>query len=249
MMRRALARGGLGLVATAALAVAGCTAQSDNTTNGEGRATQNASQTLTQAVTKLQQDTYKMTMTVTISGQQSQLTGAMDPKKKVGSFTATTQHQGSTAVTEWRIIGSVLYLNRATPGAGTTRSDAKTWRRLNQAETEGTSNWYDGAQMARPLQQATDVRRVGNKSFTGTLDLAVSAKALGMPTPAASAPSARLIPFEADVDDKGRLVRYRLDTPDAKGNTGQVEIRYSDFGTPVNAQAPPTAQILDTPNR
>ena len=104
--------------------------------------------------------------------------------------------------------------------------------------------------MASPLTQAGDVQRPSARHFTGTFDTTAVAKALSLPAPSSSSTAtptpASTLAFAADLDDQGRLIRYRLDIPRTKGGTYPLELPYSDFGTPVTVQAPPAAQIAGT---
>ncbi len=245
MKRRALTCGGLALITAAAAALGGCSYKADTTDPRDGTPTSNPAQDLVQAATRLQRDTYKMTMTVTIGDDLGRLTGVVDPNKHVGSYTATTDRKGSTA-TDWRVVGNVLYLKMTAPD-GTATYGGKTWRRINSGMT--TADWYDGAAMTTSFEKAADVRRVGDHGFAGTLNLAGSAKAIGVPAPKASSAGSARVPFEVDTDDAGRLVRYTLDTPDGGNGTNKVTIAFSDFGVPVNVQAPTASQISTTPNR
>ncbi|GAA0587810.1 hypothetical protein GCM10010172_85990 [Paractinoplanes ferrugineus] len=170
----------------------------------------------------------------------------MDPTRKVGSFTATTKRDGGASVIEWRILGNVVYLKSNTPGLPGTKD--KPWRRINQAESANLAEGFDGAKMANPLAQATSVQRTNARHFTGTFDTAAVAKALSLPTPTSSSSPAPAptVAFTADLDDQGRLTRYHLDVPRAKGGTYPMDLTYSDFDTPVTVQAPPTDQVAGT---
>ena len=244
MKRITLTRGALALLAAAAVALGGCTDKTDTTNPRDGTPTSSPSQDLALAATRLQQDTYRMAMTVTIGDDRGRLTGVIDPNKHVGSYTATIDRDGSIP-TQWRVIGDVLYMKRTTPGGA--GDGGKPWRRINSGMT--TADWYDGAAMTKSLEKAADVQRAGDNGFIGTLDLAASAKAVGVPAPKASSAGPARVPFEAGTDNAGRLVRYTLDTPDGDSGTSKVTIAFSDFGLPVNVQAPPADQISTTPGR
>lgn len=248
-MRRAMPiRGPLALIAATAVALGGCSDNTDTTTTRDGTATfspkQDPATDLAQAATRLQQDTYKMTMTMQIGEDGGRLTGLIDPQKDVGTYTATPDRSGTTA-TQWLVIGNVLYLRMTAPD--TAGHDGKTWRRINPETT--SADLYDGTAMTTSLEKAVDVQRAGDHEFIGTLDLTASAKALGVPVPQASSIGPAQVPFKAATDTAGRLVRYTLDTPDSDNATTDVTITFSDFGIPVNVQAPPASQISTTSDR
>ena len=241
MRRRALASGIL--AATAALALTACTDNAPSESRTSTTPTKAPAAKLADAAGRLKNGTFKMTMTVKIDDTDARLDGAMDPTKKISAFTATTKRGGSTSIIEWRILGNVVYLKSNTSNLPGTKD--KPWRRLNQAESASLAEGVDGAKMANPLTQATNVQRTSARHFTGTFDTTAVAKALSLPTPnsSSSATPAPTVAFTADLDDQGRLTRYHLDVPRTKGGTYPLDLRYSDFGTPVTVQAPPADQI------
>jgi hypothetical protein len=241
MRRRTLASGIL--AATAALALTACTDTGQNESPTSTTPTKAPAAELADAAGRLKNDTFKMTMTVKIDTTDARLAGAMDPTKKIGAFTATTKRGGGTSIIEWRILGNVVYLKSNTPNLPGTKD--KPWRRLNQADSGSLAEGFDGAKMANPLTQATNVQRPSARHFTGTFATTAVAKALSLPTPnsSSSAAPAPTVAFTADLDDQGRLTRYHLDVPRTKGGTYPLDLSYSDFGTPVAVQAPPADQI------
>jgi hypothetical protein len=54
----------------------------------------------------------------------------------------------------------------------------------------------------------------------------------------------KMVPFEAAVDEQGRLVRYSIDLSELLGSlpTARLEYKYSAFGVQVDVTAPPAAQ-------
>lgn len=243
MRRRTMTRGGLVLLATATVALSGCTDERDSTDARSTSPARSPAAELNHAAARLQTDTYTMTMTMVVDGERGQLVASMDPGKKIGTFRITVPRKDSPGnlVTEGRVIGETLYMRSPSGLDSLPGNKAAPWRRINQAADTGPA-WYDGAQMASALQQATTVRRTGDNTFEGTLDLTASAKAIGVPAPKASSGAARLIAFQARVDD-GRLVRYSLDTPTRDGTPNKATIVYSNFGVPVTVQPPPADQI------
>ena len=244
MRRRTLASGIL-TAATAALALTACTDTGQSEPRTSTTPTKAPAAELADAAGRLKNDTFKMTMTVKIDTTDARLAGAMDPTKKIGAFTATTK-RGGTSISEWRILGNVVYLKSTIPSLP--GSKGKPWRRINQAESGSLAEGFDGAKLANPLTQAASVQRTGARHFTGTFSTAAVAKALSLPTPnsSSSATPAPTVAFTADLDDQGRLTRYHLDVPRTKGGTYPMDLTYSDFGTPVTVQAPPADQIASS---
>ncbi|GAA3348697.1 hypothetical protein GCM10020358_68110 [Amorphoplanes nipponensis] len=241
MRRRTLTAGTF--AATAVLALTACTGTEQRESRTSTPPTKTPAAQLADAASRLKNDTFQMIMIVKIDTTDARLDGAMDPAKKIGAFTATTKRDGGTSIIEWRVLGDVVYLKTNTPSLpGSTN---KPWRRINQAESATLAEGFDGAKMANPLTQATNVQRPSARHFTGAFATAAVAKALSVPTPSSgsSAAPAPTVAFTADLDNQGRLTRYHLDVPRTKGGTYPLDLTYSDFGTPVTVQAPPAEQI------
>ena len=235
----------IGILA-AALALTACTDTGQRAPRSSMTPTKAPTAELADAASRLANDTFTMTMTVKIDTTDARLDGAMDPTKKIGAFTATTKRNGSTSVIEWRILGTAVYLKSNTPGP--TSSKDKPWRRLSPADAGSLADGFDGVKMAKPLTQAAGVQRTSAHNFRGTFTTAAVAKALSLTTPSSSsgATPAPTVAFTANLDNQGRLIRYHLDIPRAKGGTYPIELTYADFGTPVTVQAPPASQIATT---
>lgn len=246
-MRRPTRTGGV-LAVTAALALTACT------TTGTHQPQSLASNPppkapaaeLADAAGHLQDDTFAMTMTVKVDTTNARLDGVMDPAKKIGAFTATSDRNGTHTVTEWRILGDAVYLNNHRQGLpGATN---KPWQRLSTADGATLAGSSDGTTMAGPLTRPASVQRTSPHHYTGTFTTAAIVKALSLTTSAAGAgPStAPTMTFTADLDPQGHLSHYHLDIPRSTGNTYPIDLTYSHFGTPVTVQAPPADQIAGT---
>ena len=92
------------------------------------------------------------------------------------------------------------------------------------------SSTQDLAQgLTRPLQ---DTHRM-----ITTVDRSACAKALGVPAQAAGTTSPSRVRFRADMNDTERLVRSRLNEPDADAATDSITAVLADFWAPVTAAA------------
>ena len=112
----------------------------------------------------------------------------------------------------------------------------------------------NGANMAAPLRQASNVRQTGTRQYAGTIDRDDLAAVLNVPTPGTTprtSPSAAraAIAFTAELDEQGRLIRYHVDAPRNKGGTYPMDLTFTDFGTAVTVQPPPAGQIAVAPAR
>lgn len=250
-----IARCGLVLVAAATLVVTGCGNTATSTpgsTNPAGVAApapaKDAATALAEAVARTNEDSYKMAMDI---GELGEMSGSTDPVKKQSEFTMSFTQEGTTISYEFRLLGTDSYMKMDAEGEEIPGLDGKTWyhRDITKSPTGPSSmGSFDAAQITATLQQATDVKRVGDKDFTGMLDLSKAAATLGMSEGDVKALPTKSIPFKAAVDDQDRLVQFTFDTPPSGGEPAQtMDMRLSDFGTPVDVQAPPADQVEESP--
>lgn len=108
----------------------------------------------------------------------------------------------------------------------------------------------DPAGSAVLTQGITEVRRTGDGTYAGTLDVSKAAEA-GSLDPAlvtALGAQAKSVPFTARLDPQGRLSELVLQVPAAGQSAAQeVKITYSDYGNATAAQKPPADQVVEAP--
>jgi hypothetical protein len=250
---RTLSRSLLAVLVGAA-ALTGCTPRDDTGTTTSPSPAPPASVQLADAARHLARTSFAMKLTIALSQGTAILTGTMDPRKKVGAFTAATSGRGDDHIlTQWRVLGTVLYAKTTTNGVAA--NENRPWLRLNNADTDGLATAFDGAAMAQALTKATGVRRSDGTHFTGTLDGATASTAFGVSTPAASpsaaasTPAAGSVAFTADIDNRGRLTGYQATLTTSTGTRRRATLAFSDFGVPVNVQAPPPDEIATSTTR
>lgn len=253
MKTTTIARSSLGLVAAAALTITGCgstaspgsAAPAPAAAAPAAAATEDPAVALGKAAAKLGEESFAMAMTM---GEAGGMNGSMDPVKKVSQFTMNVEEAGSAITMEMRTIGDDLYMK--TTAEGLDLPGGNSWTHMEQGDAAGPMSLgtFDPAEVAATLERTSDVKRVGDKDFTGTVDLAASAEALGMTAADVEAVGATPLPFEASVDDEGRLVRYAFTSPAVSGQPPvEMVTTYSDFGLPVDVQAPPAAEVQEMP--
>lgn len=254
-MRRMLT-GGMCAFAVLALALTGCAG-----TEPTGRAKaqqplqqQNAAVLLPQSLKKIQTESFRFTSTITMDEVEITSSGAFDMADGVGVVKMGMDAAGQDMKLEMRVLGDDMYLSGF---AGTGR-----WIRLDLGKFPAGSMF---GEVANPVGNADyllavseDVKDLGDGRYRGTLDLkkyldehAGQDRARKLEDALGKlGPEALKTPFEATIDDQGRLTAMKLTmTFDAgdKKTTMVQEARYFDFGTKVEVTKPPADKVTDAP--
>ncbi|MFC0004592.1 hypothetical protein [Micromonospora siamensis] len=98
------------------------------------------------------------------------------------------------------------------------------------------------------IKTISDVRKTGEGSYEGTLDVskATDLDAIDAPTVKALGAKAAALPFTAKLDPQGRLTEFAVQVPAAGDNPAQtMKTTYADYGTATEVQAPPAAQVVE----
>ncbi|MFC4148343.1 hypothetical protein ACFO0M_18990 [Micromonospora mangrovi] len=109
---------------------------------------------------------------------------------------------------------------------------------------------FDPSGSAVITQGITEVRKTGDGTYAGTVDVSKAAQA-GSVDPTlitALGAQAQTVPFTAKVDPQGRLSELVLQVPAAGQNAAQeIKMTYSDYGAATAAQKPPADQVVEAP--
>jgi hypothetical protein len=259
MRTRRLTGLGLGLMATVAVAVAGCSA--DGSTPGasspsdipsapasSGAADPAAASALASATAALGTTSFKITMT---SGPGVKLTGFVDAPGNKGTGTLAITGPNADIQVKTLLVDQDLYVQ--VPGI----TKAGTWTHVDVARLPEGANvglrpgQIDPANTAKVLTSTTDVQRVDARSYKGTLDLTKVAGITGVDkvTVDGWGAAAQKVPFTAGLDDQGRLSALTIDLPTVNGKQSQpLEVLYTDYGTPVTAERPAANEITEAPD-
>lgn len=254
-MRRMLT-GGVSAFAILSLALAGC---AGTDTTGPGKAQQplqqqDAAVLLPQSLKKIQTESFRFTSTITMDEVEITSNGAFDMADKVGVVKMGMDAAGQEMKLEMRVLGDDMYMSGF---AGTGR-----WIRLDLGRFPAGSMF---GEVADPVGNADyllavseDVKDLGDGRYQGTLDLknyldehAGQEKAKKLEDALGKlGPDALKAPFEATIDDQGRLTAMKITmTFDAgdKKTTMVQKARYFDFGTKVEVAKPPADKVTDAP--
>lgn len=256
-MRTRLTGLGLGVLATVALATAGCANGNEPTTgataspapapaaSSAGTDTGAASQ-LASAAAALGNTSFKITMT---AGPGVNLTGSLDPAGGKGTADLKLSGPNADLQVKTMLIDQDLYVQ--VPGV----TKAGTWTHLDVSRLPEGANvglrpgQIDPVNTAKLLNSTTDVQQVDSRSYKGALDLTKVAGITGVDqvTVQSWGTAATKVPFTAGLDDQGRLSALTIQPPAANGKTAPpIEVLYTDYGTPVNVQRP--AQVTEAPD-
>ncbi|BCJ42711.1 hypothetical protein GCM10010168_05470 [Actinoplanes ianthinogenes] len=249
---------GLGLAAaTAAFAVAGCASADTPATSASSAPASAAApstsadpaavQALSDAAATLGSTSFTMTMT---SGAGFQLTANLDAPHGAGTAEMAAKGANTSLTVKTLLLGQDLYAQ--IPGV----TQANTWTHLDMARLPDGANiglkpgQIDPANTADLLRATTDVRRSGESSYSGTLDLTKAAGVAGISkvTVDGYGADAQRVPFEAILDSQDRLEQLTLRLPAVDNREAQpLVIKYSGYGQPVTVQRPPAGQITEAP--
>ncbi|MEV6298384.1 hypothetical protein AB0M02_03155 [Actinoplanes sp. NPDC051861] len=246
---------GLGLAAAAAaLAVAGCANSSTATPDSSAPASAPAApapstsadpaaaQALAGATAKLGTTSFKMTLT---AGAGFNLTALIDAPGSKGTAELTAEGTNTKLTVKSLLIGEDLYAQ--IPGI----TKDGTWTHLDMTRLPEGANVglrpgrIDPVDTANLISTNTDVHATGPSSYAGTVDLTKATGVAGLDkvTIEGYGPAAQRVPFTAGVDEQGRLSVLTLQLPQST----TLEALYTDYGTTVTAERPPTAQIVEAP--
>jgi hypothetical protein len=257
MRTRRLTAPALGVLAAAALAVAGCNAE-DTPTPGAGAGTPSpsassgaadpaAASALGQAAATLGTTSFKMTLT---AGPSLRMTGTVDAPNGRGSAEVVATGPNTDLTVQTRLDGQDLYVQ--VPGV----TKAGTWTRIDVARLPEGANvglrpgQIDPVNTTQLLGSTTDVRQSGSRSYEGTLDLTKVAGVAGVDkvTVDGYGAAAQNVPFTAGLDEQGRLSALTIQLPPVNGQqAAPIEVLYTDYGLPVESLRPDPATVLEAP--
>jgi hypothetical protein len=220
------------LAGCALLAATGCGGHTAGKAKAPAAAAPDTSVTvLVAAAEPLHATSYRFTTTAAgITGQ-----GAADPAAKVVTMTT-----GSAI--DVLYLGGDLYFKypKGLPGAESFGNGK--WLHLDASKVAlsklGVSDFADPAGAYGYLKSADRVQKIGDRHYTGTLDLTRSGAA---PKSAESmGEAAKAVPFEATLDDQGRLSTLDV-TVKVNGTDVTTHTTFSDYGAKVAAARPADA--------
>lgn len=239
-----------GLAAAAALSfmTAACGTATDNSpgtgSTSPTTAAANPKDALVASVKDLKTTTFKA---------KGQLSGgvtadaAVDPVAKAGTSKATLSIPGGPSITQEQIIvGSDSYVKLQLKNLPQASRLPAGWMKLDLSKLEERADYTlddpDPARLESELFKGlSTVERTGDRGFKGTLDLTKGVKGgiVDDEVVAALKEKANAVPFEATVDEKGRIASFKIMVPAVGTNDPETwSVSYSDYGAPVSVTKP-----------
>jgi hypothetical protein len=223
----------------------GTTTKSSAPTAAESSAAAAATSDLNAAVQELTKTSYKYSMK---AGDASG-TGTVDPTLKQSSMTITV----AEFKTEVLIIDPELYARIS--GLPMPGVDAKKWLRIDRTKIKsfaalGIRDVNDPTGVNTLAKTIATIQKTGDKSYKGTLDLSKGSDAFGLDEAAVRqlAEKAKAIPFEATVNDAGKLATWKMTIP-AYGAEKETpfELAYSEHGGKFSVTKPAAGETATPP--
>ncbi|RZU50009.1 hypothetical protein EV385_1768 [Krasilnikovia cinnamomea] len=243
-----------GLMLAAAVTVTGCGPNDKPAASGApGAAAEQAAQPadptaeLAAAVTLLNETTMKVSMTM-VGGIN--MTGVADPKAQTADMKMTLGAAGQGTEMEVRKVGTDVYL-KIGGELGKLAGGGGKWMHMDTTKLPGGSSLGalsgdDPAGTKTLMKAVTDVKRTGEGTFTGTIDLTKSPQ-FGADKLKELGGKVTAVPFTAKVE-QGRLVEMTVDMGGISPAAGKMTSTYSDFGTPVSVSRPDKSEITELPS-
>ncbi|GAA4246740.1 hypothetical protein [Dactylosporangium darangshiense] len=192
------------------------------------------------------------TYTFKVTSANATVDGAADPAgpTSTGKLVVTVD---KTKVTFETLFTAGTYLVKIS-GLSVPGLDGRKWLRLDRTKLTG-DDLLDAASVKDPTglsdfpATVAEAGTADGRLFKGTLDLTKSSftlvddaavKGLG--------DLAKVVPYEATVDEKGYLTSLKVNVPAyAQTKADQVTVTYAGFGAPLQAPSPSTSEVIDAP--
>lgn len=257
MQTRRCAIGGLAILATLSLTVAGCKQRPGTAGHSEPSPTPASPKDvlLFTSLSELRTTTHKYTMKDADSTQE----GVVDPKARKASLTLhyTNAERGHEATVTMLSVEDDTWMKvdlRLLGGRTDVPDLPRQWMRLDKAKLQDSHQFQldnvEPVGAGEVFEAIVSVEAAGERRYRGTVDLnrATDSKLVDYEHVRALGGKAAGVPFEATVDEKSRLVSLKLDVPSAgtfKAATWQVA--YLDYGVAVSLDPPAASEVVAAP--
>ena len=248
-LRRSLAV--TALLAAGSLALAGC---GSHAADSKPRTEMSPKDALTAAVADLSETSYAVELTS--PGDDSREVGTVDPRTRTGTLNASSLTAGVDTKLDAVMMSPDVWVKLDLgPANEQLGIQSKSWMKLDTSKVADPralpfdlGDFSDALDLSK-LLTGVNAQRADANSFKGTIDL-TRATGVSAPDPQAVAKAgdkAKSVPFQAVVDDQGRLTRIKVDGASVSSDL-EMEISFSDYGTAAPVSRPNDSEIVPTPD-
>ncbi|MEV4545045.1 hypothetical protein [Micromonospora echinaurantiaca] len=241
MNRRKLVAIGAVLAATAVVGGWAAFGRSESPSADRPVAGADPAAVLVDAAAATDRESYRLTVGSGAEGDGTVL--VWDPRARRGLETTSLKVPAGEVKVERLVTGTDAYVRVSAPDRRVPEWDGRTWWHVPVDGGRG----LDNTRLASTLRAPSGVRQTGDREYAGTLDLRDSADVLGEGVGAVLGDRAGAVPFTATLDERGRLVRYRIELAAEPGRAASLDLTYADFGLPVSVQQPAAELVRDDP--
>jgi len=208
-----------------------------------------ATNDLQAAVAELTKTSYKYTFK---AGDASG-SGSVDQTVKHTSMSVTVAAEGEDFKTEVMILDTELYAKIS--GLPVPGLDGKKWLRIDRSKIKsfaalGIQDIDDPTGVKTLSKTIGTITKTGERSYKGTLDLSRGSAAFGLDEAAVRqlGDKAKAIPFEATVNDKGKLATWKMTVP-PHGAEKEVtyELTFTNHGEKFALTKPAAGNVANPP--
>jgi hypothetical protein len=245
---------GLGLLASAALALSGCDKATTNGGTGGGGASPSPSplapkDAVLASTKSLTQTTYKYTLSSNgLTGN-----GAADPAAKKNHMSVKGTQDGVNLTMDLVLVGSDVWLKMDLGGLNSTVGIPTKYMHLDRSKLKDASGLgfstedADPAESAKLFQGVVDAQKVDATHYKVTFDLTKSTgSSVDEEVKSKLGDKAKAVPGTVTLDDQGRLSEVTIDLS-AVDPQATVKVTYSDYGAPVTVNAPAAGDTVEAP--
>jgi hypothetical protein len=187
------------------------------------------------------------------AGDLMNATGAVDPAADAGSVTVTIAHSGVSMDFETVVLGTEMWTDIGELG-GLLGVEGQ-WLHIDQSRLgeDGFAGvapeQLDLVGAAELLRSLENVEQVDEHTFRGQLEVAPGeSTAFADQLLEALEVDSLTLDFVATVDDQDRLTELVVDLPQTERVPAErLELRYFDFGAPVEVSPPPAGEVTEMP--
>jgi hypothetical protein len=209
-----------------------------------------ASNDLQAAVQDLTKTSYKYTM----KAGDATGNGSVDPTVKHTSVTVSVTAEGGDFKTEVLVIDTELFARIS--GLPLPGLDGKKWLRIDRTKIKsfaslGIQDIDDPTGVKTLAKTIATIRKTGDRSYQGTLDLSKGSAAFGLDEAGVRqlGEKARAIPFEATMNDKGKLATWKMTIPAHGADKETVyDLAFSNHGEKLALTKPPASNVANPPD-